>query len=247
MLWLVVVRVQLHFGKHCLQVKEKLQAHDNSSATKSKTDIFSPRSPVYRTPLSSRRNNGNLPVGSGNAPGLILPQARFMGSLQQQHLQRNGISLYSPRSKGNLRAGLHGQTPASGTSPRQAHRSPSKDCTGSNLHSNMSSMSQPAAHAASAASRPAIPHLRLQQQQPQLFSPRLYIKPAPLEGLSARAAPQHTAEYGSHVQQGQQGGGSLTWRGQPPSSHHAGSHQQLQQIQPSYTSSSGTTTSRLAC
>jgi len=239
--------VQLELTGHCLQVREKLQAHDNSSATKSKTDIFSPRSPVYRTPLSSRRNNGNLPVGSGNAPGLILPQARFMGSLQQQHLQRNGISLYSPRSKGNLHAGLHGQMPASGSSPRQAHRSPSKDYAGSSLHSNMSNMSQLAAHAASAASKPAIPHLRLQQQQPQLFSPRLYIKPAPLEGMSARAAPQHSSDYGSHAQQGQQGSGSLTWRGQPSSSHHAGSHQQLQQIPLSHTSASVSTASRLAC
>ena len=185
---------------------------------------------MYRAPLSSRRHNGNLPLGSGSATGFILPQAPYMGSLQQQHLQRNGVSLYSPRSKGSLVTALHGQTPASSISPRRTHRSPSKDYAGGNMHSNIS---QPAAHAASAAGRPAMPQLRLPQQQSQLFSPRQYIKPAPLEGMSARAAPQHSTEHGSHAQQS---AASLTWRAPAATSQTTGSQHHLLQQQSSQAS-----------
>ena len=216
-----------------MQVKERLLAKESgSSVNKFKTDIFSPRSPVYRAPLSSRRNNGNLAVGAGNATGFILPQAAYIDSLQQQHLQRNDVSLYSPRSKGGLHTALRGQVPASGISPRRTQRSPSKDHAGSSVHSNLS---QPATHAAAAASRPAVPQLRLQQQHSQLFSPRQYIKPAPLEALTARAPPHHSNEHASHAQQAVTG--SYTWRGQPASSHHAAAHQQQQPLQTSPTTS----------
>ncbi|KAL3143162.1 hypothetical protein ABBQ38_002022 [Trebouxia sp. C0009 RCD-2024] len=196
------------------------------TVTKSKTDIFSPRSPVYRTPLTSRRNNGNLPAGQQKVPGLILPQAPYLGSLQQQHLQRNGVSLYSPRSKQSAQAALQGPAAVSTLSPRQTRRTASKD------HSKgpaLNIFTNPEGHAAPAAGRPVMAPLRHQtsQQQSQLYSPRRYVVPAPLEALSPRAALHchHTGQAGSHAQPA---GGSSTWRG-PLTSHgvqHAATHTQ---------------------
>lgn len=178
---------------------------------------------MYRTPLTSRRNNGNnLPAGQQKAPGLILPQAPYLGSLQQQHLQHNGVSLYSPRGKPSVHAALQGQAPASALSPRQARRTISKD------HNPPSNLAKTVAHAAPAAGRPAIPPLRqTAQQQSQLYSPRRYAVPAPLEGLSPRAALHchHSGGGGSHAQPA---GGSSTWRGPPnsPRVQHAAAHSQ---------------------
>ena len=216
---------------HDAQVKEKLQVGDSQiSPRKNKTDIFSPRSPIYRPPLSSRRNNNNVPSGSGNGAGFILPQAQYIGSLQQQHLQHNNASLYSPRSRTHYQSALQAQQAASLLSPRQrAHRTSSKDHPSSNAHSKQK---QPAAHAASAAGRPAIPVLRLQLQQPQaqLFSPRQYHKPAPLGGLSPRAAPHLHGAAASHHAQAQHGG-ALTWRGPTTSTNLSQGHRQHQQQQ----------------
>ena len=225
----VQLRVQLTSPSSPVQVQEGSQAQDNHSlGSRSKTDIFRSKESLYRAPLSSRRNNGNLPVGKGGTPGFILPQPPYMGSLQQQHLQRSGVSLYSPRSKHIVESALHGQPPLSGVSPRRSYGSPNRDHPGSNPHSNLS---QPAGHAVSAAGRPAVPQLRLQKPQTQLFSPRQYNKPAPLEGLSPRAAPHHSHQHPTHTQQGM---GSWTWRGPPTSSQQlAISKQQHQQVQPS--------------
>ena len=210
----------------------------------SKADIFSPRSPVYRTPLTSRRNNNNLPAGQQKVPGLILPQAPYMGSLQQQHLQHNGVSLYTPRSKASMQTALQGQAPASALSPRHTRRTVSKDHSTSNkglMGTTPSNFANQANHAASAASRPVVPPLRhqTQQQQSQLYSPRRYPVPAPLEGLSPRAALHchHTGEARSHAQPA---GGSSTWRGplNSPRGQHAPTHthqlnkQQLLQTSP---------------
>ena len=191
---------------------------------------------MYRTPLTSRRNNGNnLPAGQQKVPGLILPQAPYhLGSLQQQHLQHNGVSLYSPRGKPSVHtAALQGQAPASARSPRQArrmvskdHNNPSKGLMGTSPPSNLAN---PVAHAAPAAGRPALPALRHEtsQQQSQLYSPRRYAVPAPLEGLSPRAALHwhHTGGAGSHAQPA---GGSSTWRGplDSPRVQHAAAHSQ---------------------
>lgn len=221
------------------QVKDRLQAQE-SPATKSKTDIFSPRSPVYRSPLSSRRHNGNLPAGQPSVPNLILPQAAHLGGLQQQHLQHNKVSLYSPRSRPPAQAALQVQAPASALSPRQARHNSSKDHTSSSKdHSSTtppSNLTNAAAHAASAAGRPVVPPLWLHQtsqQQSQLYSPRKYVKPAPLDGLSPRAAlhqhHHHPVDHGSHAQPVS---GSLTWRG-PLSSPHSQQLKQQQSLQSS--------------
>ena len=227
-----------------------MEAQDQpSTATKSKTDIFSPRSPVYRTPLTSRRSNGNnLPANQQRVPGLILPQAPYLGSLQQQHLQRNGVSLYSPRGKASMHTALQGQFPASAFSPRQARRTVSKDHNNLNKGLNgtapPSNLTKPVAHAAAAAGRPAVAPLRHQtsQQQSQLYSPRRYVVPAPLEGLSPRAALHchHTGGAGSHAQPAS---GSSTWRG-PLNSHRVS--QQLSQQQSLQSSTSILPASRLA-
>ena len=174
---------------------------------------------MYRTPLSSRRNNGNnLPADQQKVPGLILPQAPYLGSLQQQHLQHNGVSLYSPRGKASVHTALQRQAPASALSPRQARRAICKDDSnpskGLKDTAPASNLTKPAAHAAPAAGRPAVPPLRHQtsQQQSQLYSPRRYVVPAPLEGLSPRAALHchHTGRAGSHAQPA---GNASTWRG----------------------------------
>lgn len=230
------------------QVRDRKEAQDQQGTViKSKTDIFSPRSPVYRTPLTSRRNNGNLPAGQQKVPGLILPQPPYLGSLQQQHLQRSGVSLYSPRSKPSAHAALQGPAPVLTLSPRQTRRTASKD------HSKgpaLNNFTNPGGHAASAAGRPVMPPLRHQtsQQQSQLYSPRRYVVPAPLEALSPRAALHchHTGQAGSHAQPA---GGSSTWRG-PLTSHgiqHAAAHsQQLSKHQSLQSASSAVPASRSA-
>lgn len=155
-----------------------------------------------------------MPAGQQKVPGLILPQAPYLGSLQQQHLQRNGVSLYSPRNKSSVHTALQGQAPAPALSPRQTRRTASKDHSQAHANTNASgNFTNPAGHAASAASRPVVPPLKHQssQQQSQLYSPRRYAVPAPLEGLSPRAAlhAHHTSQAGSHAQPA---GGSSTWR-----------------------------------
>lgn len=224
------------------QVRDRKETQDQQgTAIKSKTDIFSPRSPVYRTPLTSRRNNGNnLPAGQQKVPGLILPQAPYhLGNLQQQHLQHNGVSLYSPRGKASVHTAVQGQAPASALSARQArrmvskdHSNPSKGLMGTSPPSNLA---KSLAHAAPAAGRPAVPPLTHQtsQQQSQLYSPRRYAVPAPLEGLSPRAALHchHTGGAGSHAQPA---GGSSTWRGplnSPRVQHAPAPNQQLSKHQ----------------
>ena len=237
------------------QVKDRLQAQDQQGpAIKSKTEIFSPRSPVYRTPLSSRRHNGNLLAGQQKVPGLILPQAPYLGGLQQQHLQHNAVSLYSPQSKASAHTAVQGQSPASALSPRQTRRTSSKEHNGSIKDTSSttlpSNLTKAAAHAASAAGRPVVPPLRLhqttqqqQQQQSQLYSPRRYVKPAPLDGLSPRAALHYhhnNSEHSSHAH-APPVGGSLTWRGplsSPRAQHAAALSHQLKQQQLLQSSSS---------
>lgn len=179
-------------------------------------------------------------------PGLILPQAPYLGGLQQQHLQHNTVSLYSPRSKALVHTAVQGQTPASALSPRQTRRTSSKEHSSSSKEASSttlpSNLTNSAAHAASAAGRPVVPPLRLpqtqqqQQQQSQLYSPRRYVKPAPLDGLSPRAALHYhhnNSEHSSHAH-AQTVGGSLTWRGplSSPRAQHAAAHtQQLKQQQ----------------
>ena len=117
-----------------------------------------------------------------------------------------------------MHTALQRQAPASALSPRQARRAIRKD--DSNLSKGLkdtapaSNLTKPAAHAAPAAGRPAVPPLRHQtsQQQSQLYSPRRYVVPAPLEGLSPRAALHchHTGRAGSHAQPA---GNACTWRG----------------------------------
>ena len=195
---------------------------------------------MYRTPLSSRRQNGHLPAAQSNVSGLILPQAPFLGGLQQQHLQRNGVSLYSPRSKASAHSALQGQpaapalsprqAPAPALSPRQARRTASKDHSSITPPSNLTALST---HAAPAANRPVVPPLRLhqasqQQQQSQLYSPRRYVKPAPLDGLIPRAALHyHHSEHSRHAH-AQPGTASLTWRGplSSPRTQHAAARSQ---------------------
>ena len=238
------------------QVKDRTQAQDQpGTAAKSKTDIFSPRSPVYRTPLSSRRNNGNnLPADQQKVPGLILPQAPYLGSLQQQHLQRKGVSLYSPRGKASMHTALQGQAPASALSPRQARRTVSRDYNNlsKGLHGTAppSNLTTSVARAAPAAGRPAVTPQRHQtsQQQSQLYSPRRYVLPAPLESLGPQAALHchHVGGAGSHAQPA---GGSSTWRGplNSPRVQRAAAHsQQLSKQQSLQSAPSIQPASRLA-
>ena len=243
---------QPHLLQLFAQVRDRKEAQDQQgTVSKSKTDIFSPRSPIYRAPLTSRRNNGNLPGGQQKVPGLILPQPPYLGSLQQQHLQRNGVSLYSPRSKPSAHAALQGQAPASTLSPRPTRRTASKvHNQGHNGTNALSNFTNTGGHAASVAGRPAVPPLRHQtsQQQSQLYSPRRYVVPAPLEAFSPRAALHchYIGQAGSHAQPA---GGSSTWRG-PLTSHgvqHAAAHsQQLNKQQTLQTASSIMPASRSA-